>query len=166
MIAVPVELDTGGIAARLGLAVLLGAVVGLNRDIHHKPAGLRTHAIVALGAAMVTLTGVLLSAGTADATAVTRIVQGIVTGVGFIGGGVILRRTDPMGVHGLTTAATIWVVAALGIACGAGQSALALIAFGLMLAVLVIGGPIERRVHRWLAVDSDKDSPASHSDVT
>lgn len=149
MTATMLEFDAMQTAARLGAAVLFGGVIGLNRDIHGKPAGLRTHAIVALGAAMVTLTSLLLVAG-ADVGAVTRTIQGIVTGVGFIGAGVILHRSDSMGVQGLTTAATIWVVAALGIACGAGQFALAAIATGLMLVVLVVGGPIERALHRLL----------------
>ena len=153
------EFDAAQMATRLGAAVVLGGIIGLNRDLHGKPAGLRTHATVALGAAMVTLISMLLlSTPGSDAGAVTRTIQGIVTGVGFIGGGVILHRSDPIGVHGLTTAATVWVAASLGIACGAGQFVLAAIATGLMLMVLIVGGPIERVLHRLI---KGKALPAS-----
>lgn len=148
------DFDPAQTALRLGAAVFFGGIIGLNRDVHGKPAGLRTHAIVALGAAMVTLTSLLLVAG-GDTGAVTRTIQGIVTGVGFIGAGVILHRSDPRGVQGLTTAATIWVVAALGVACGAGQFTLAAIATGMMMAVLIVGGPIERALHRVLKPRED-----------
>ena len=88
---------------RLLLATLLGAAIGVNRELRQKPAGLRTHALVALGAALFTIVGLALTAfgGTRDPNAMSRLVQGIVTGVGFIGGGVILRRDDSKGIHGL-----------------------------------------------------------------
>jgi putative Mg2+ transporter-C (MgtC) family protein len=157
MAPIPLETDLLTTLVRLGVAVLLGGAVGLNRDIHNKPAGVRTHALVALGAALVTLTGLYLAASAGgDPSGVTRVIQGIITGIGFIGGGVILHRGDPMGVEGLTTAASIWVVAALGIACGAGYLMLALIAAGLVLAVLILGGPLERALHRRLARDPNE----------
>jgi putative Mg2+ transporter-C (MgtC) family protein len=130
---------------RLGAALLLGSVLGLNRELHGKAAGLRTHALVCLGAAVATL----LALGTPDRSipvdpnAITRVVQGILTGVGFLGAGVILR--DPMGhVTGLTTAATIWICAVLGIVCGLGYWSLLGAAIVITLLVLVFGRPIER----------------------
>ncbi|MFN2622269.1 MAG: MgtC/SapB family protein [Chthoniobacterales bacterium] len=129
---------------RLGAALLLGSVLGLNRELHGKAAGLRTHALVCLGAAIATL----LALGPPDrpvhdANAITRVVQGILTGVGFLGAGVILR--DPMGhVTGLTTAATIWICAVLGIVCGLGYWWLLGIAVVITLLLLVFGRPIER----------------------
>jgi putative Mg2+ transporter-C (MgtC) family protein len=135
----------GATAARLGTATALGALIGLNRRVRHHPAGLRTHALVALGAATATAIGFSLGASPADqAAAASRIIQGILTGIGFVGAGVVLHRNDPVGVHGLTTAASIWLVAILGIACGAGLVTPALVAFALVFLVLMVGGPIER----------------------
>ncbi len=133
--------------ARLGAAVLAGGAIGLNRDLNNKPAGLRTHALVALGAALVTLASGVLAGG--DAGALTRTVQGVITGIGFVGAGVIMHQgRSEQGVHGLTTAASIWVVAALGTACGAGDWVLVGMATALVLLVLVVGGTIERLFRR------------------
>ena len=130
---------------RLGAATIGGALVGVNRELRGKPAGMRTHALVSLGAALVTLSSVYLASTgrTVDSNAITRSVQGIIAGVGFLGGGVILKTSDRGSVRHLTTAASIWVVACLGIVCGAGQWPLALAALCLTLLVLVIGGPVE-----------------------
>ena len=136
------------IAIRLSAATLAGAVIGLNRDLHGKPAGVRTHGLVALGAAVSTLLVVQLGGGKADANAVSRVVQGIITGIGFLGAGVILR--DAAGhVSGLTTAATIWICAALGSVCGLGQWELVLTSLGLVLLILWAGGPVEQLAERW-----------------
>jgi len=134
------------ILGRLLLATLFGAVIGLNREREGKPAGLRTHALVALGAAMLTIVGLLLQGS--DVSAPGRILQGIVAGVGFIGAGVILHRQDARGVHGLTTAAAIWIVSAIGVATGAGLWRTAASAVGLAFALLVVGERIDRWVHR------------------
>lgn len=136
------------IGVRLGLATLLGAVIGLNRDLHAKPAGLKTHALVSVGAALIVLAGLRTSLPV-DPTALTRTFQGIITGVGFIGAGVILRPAASEEVKGLTTASTIWVVACLGSACGAGEWPIALLAFVFVLAILVLGGPVERAFHQY-----------------
>ena len=120
-------------------------MLGLNRELHGKAAGLRTHALVCVGAAVATLISCGSQAGfaTPDLNAVSRVVQGILTGVGFIGAGVILR--DPMGhVTGLTTAATIWICAVLGIVCGLGYWILLGIAAFLTAVLLAFGRPIER----------------------
>src|SRR5438477_3708370 len=114
-IYIPTHSDT---ALRLMAATAVGALIGLNREMRGKPAGLRTHSLVTLGAALMTLCGVYLSVGE-DANATSRVLQGIITGIGFLGVGVIIR--DNAGhVRGLTTAATIWMAAALGIVCGIG----------------------------------------------
>lgn len=133
---------------RLALATLLGAAIGLNRELSLKPAGLRTHALVSLGAALVTITGLVLIQPTGDLSAPSRVVQGIVAGIGFIGGGVILHGRRDRTVRGLTTAATIWIVSAAGIAVGAGLWRSAVIAVGMALIVLTLGRPIDRAVHR------------------
>lgn len=131
---------------RLGAAALGGALIGVNRELRGKPAGMRTHALVSMGAALVTLSSEYLAsngAGVVDGNVISRSIQGIIAGVGFLGGGVILKTSDRGSVRHLTTAASIWVVACLGIVCGVGQWPLALIAVLLTLLVLVIGGPVE-----------------------
>jgi putative Mg2+ transporter-C (MgtC) family protein len=136
---------------RLGAAVLIGGILGINRELHHKPAGMRTHALVALGAALITLIAVQLSAkGVVDGNIVVRAIQGVITGIGFLGGGVILRSQDQRMVIGLTTAASIWVVAALGVACGVGFWMMALIAVGLSLMILIVGESVEHFLHQIL----------------
>lgn len=133
-------------AVRLGAALIVGAVLGLNRELHGKPAGMRTHALVSLGAAIATIL-VLDSRIAVDSNAIGRVVQGILTGVGFLGAGVIMR--DPLGhVTGLTTAATIWMCAVLGIVCGLGYWALLGTAVVLTTLLLLFGRPIERLAER------------------
>jgi putative Mg2+ transporter-C (MgtC) family protein len=140
--------DAGQIAVRLLVATGIGIGIGLDRELRHKPAGLKTHALVALGAALVTVvTASLTGLQHPDIAGLTRVIQGIIAGVGFLGGGAILKSNDEM-VHGLTTAASIWVVASLGIACGAGEWAAALIALGIALLVLIAGNVVERRILR------------------
>jgi len=117
------------IVIRLAVAIAVGAMAGINREHMHKPAGFRTHVLVALGAAVFAL-GAELSG--VDTTAVSRITQGIAVGVGFIGAGAILKAEADKHVHGLTTAASIWVTAAAGVAAGIGRLGLAVIA-GLMV---------------------------------
>ena len=154
--------EIGPITARLGLATALGAVVGLNRHLRHHPAGLRTHAVVALGAATVTLISATLGDASPDRTAaISRTIQGILTGIGFVGAGVVLHRNDPAGVHGLTTAASIWLVAILGIACGAGLVGPALVGFGLVFLVFILGGPIERSCARRFGPKPPRDAADS-----
>src|SRR5207253_7514078 len=108
---------------------------------------MRTHALVALGAALV----VVVIVGVAPPSfqhvdAISRVIQGIIAGVGFLGGGAILKSSGEHEiVHGLTTAASIWLVASLGIACGAGQWAPALIACAIALLILVVGNRLEVR---------------------
>lgn len=140
------------VLARLGAATLIGAALGLNREIRGKPAGLRTHALVALGTALVTLTGIVLAGHDDgfDSNSVSRVIQGIVAGIGFLGGGTILKADSGAHISGLTTAASLWVVACLGIACGVGLWRMALVALVLALLVLIVGEPLEQALHRFL----------------
>jgi len=140
------------ILLRLGAATLIGGALGLNREIRGKPAGLRTHALVALGTALVTLTGIALAGhdGDFDSGSVSRVLQGIVAGIGFLGGGTILKSDSGDHISGLTTAASLWLVACLGIACGVGLWAMSLVALTFALVVLVLGEPLENALHRFL----------------
>jgi len=131
------------LAWRLLLAAALGAAVGLEREYRQKPAGLRTNILIALGSALFTILSISMGheSGTAD-----RIAAQIVTGIGFLGGGAILRSGNT--VHGMTTAATIWVNAAIGMAAGLGQFALATLTAALTLVVLAVLPPIEQYFER------------------
>ena len=131
------------LAWRLLLAAALGAAVGLEREYRQKPAGLRTNILIALGSALFTILSIEMGheSGTAD-----RIAAQIVTGIGFLGGGAILRSGNT--VHGMTTAATIWVNAAIGVASGMGEYALASATAAITLVVLAILPPIEAYFER------------------
>jgi putative Mg2+ transporter-C (MgtC) family protein len=144
--AISVPQSTWEILGRLALATLFGAAIGINREWEGKPAGLRTHALVALGGALFALIGLLLSPD--DPSATGRILQGVTAGIGFIGAGVIMRRPDMQDVQGLTTAAAIWVVAAIGVAVGGGLWRTSLAALALALLLLIVGEAIDRWLHR------------------
>lgn len=149
-------------ALRLALAVLVGGVIGLNRDMHRKPAGVRTHALVSLGTALMVI--VVMPPGTLDVyryDALSRVIQGVLTGIGFLGAGVILRDPGTRHVSGLTTAATVWLTALLGVACGAGLYVPVLMALVLGALALTFGGRVERAFHdRWQRdVDPTKREP-------
>lgn len=139
--------EAADILLRLAMAALVGLLLGLNRDLKGKPSGARTLALVALGAALVSVTSVHYPgmAGHPDATSrvLQGIIQGIMTGVGFIGAGVIFRERGA-GVRNLTTAATVWVTAALGVACALAAWHVVWIGFGLSLLILLVGGALER----------------------
>jgi len=144
---------------RLLLATAVGAVVGVNRELRQKPAGLRTHALVALGSALLAMIGLALSQdGPArDPAATSRILQGIVAGIGFIGGGAILRQDDARGVHGLSTAASIWIVAATGIAAGCGLWKAAMATALFAVGILALGARVDRALHSWRDPAQDPD---------
>jgi putative Mg2+ transporter-C (MgtC) family protein len=126
------ELD---IVLRLLLAAALGTVIGFQRERAKKAAGLRTHTLISLGAALFTVVSIFGFPGTAD---VSRVAAGVVTGIGFIGAGVIIHGTRGERVVGLTTAASIWITAAIGLAAGAGLYIMAVVAAILTLVVLRI----------------------------
>lgn len=138
--------DSMWIASRLGAALIAGAILGINRDLQRKPAGLRTLALVSVGSALVVMVTLLMSHGSVDAA--SRVIQGLVTGVGFLGAGVIIHHEPERRVEGLTTAASIWVAAGLGAACGAGLLTLALLSLAATMVILVLGGRFERALER------------------
>ena len=127
------------ILARLLLAAILGGIVGLERELKHRPAGLRTNMFICFGAAMFTV----LSKELGGANDATRIASQIIPGIGFIGAGAILRGKS--GITGLTTAATIFVVASIGMACGGGLYWLAVFATLLLYLALTVLGALERK---------------------
>lgn len=137
-------LSDGELIQRLLLAALCGGVLGFERELKQKSAGLRTNMLISVGAALFTLMSYELADGfTADPT---RVAAQIVTGIGFLGAGAIMRTEA--GVQGLTTAATIWVNAAVGVAVGGGEFHLALIATAVTLGVLLLLNPLERIIDR------------------
>jgi putative Mg2+ transporter-C (MgtC) family protein len=130
------------------MATLASGAIGLNRDLHGKPIGLRTLGMVGLATSLVVLiaTPASLEAGQlSDAT--SRVVQGILTGIGFLGAGVIVHG-DQHKVKGLTSAACVWFTACVGVVCGLGHWRLVGIALAIALVLLMFGGPLERALHR------------------
>ncbi|MEH2395390.1 MAG: MgtC/SapB family protein [Nostoc sp.] len=132
--------DWLNISFRLCIALLIGAIIGLERQIKRKPAGLRTHMLVSLGSAMFILIIIQTGGSQSSPDALSRVIQGIAAGVGFLGAGEIVRQSSQKSqqpeIHGLTSAAAIWVSAALGIAAGCGLWQLGLI--GALLTFLVL----------------------------
>ena len=125
------------IVIRVIVAMLLGALVGFQRERAGKPAGLRTHILVSLGCAVVVLA---CSGSGMDMAGESRVIQGIVTGIGFIGAGSILKVSEERDIRGLTTAAGLWLTAAIGVACGLGTIGIALITSVLALSILALEG--------------------------
>lgn len=126
---------------RLLAATLLGAVVGLQRERAGKPAGLRTHMLVTLGTAVF----VLACSGVGmDSDGLSRVIQGIVTGIGFIGAGSILKLSQERDIQGLTTAAGVWMTAAVGVAVGLGSLGVALLSTSFTLVILSLATRFER----------------------
>lgn len=136
--------DTLQLALRLAVAIACGAALGLNRGIKQKPAGLRTHALVAIGAAFAAWMAITLS--DQDLTSVARIMAGAMTGVGFLGAGVILRDEARGRVEGLTTAASIWVATILGLGAGAGLYLECLLTLLAVLLVLQVSARLQEQV--------------------
>ncbi len=147
-------IDFAEVILRLGGATLIGAAIGLNRDLHGKPIGVRTLGLVGLASAIVTFSIVSYGGeGVRSIDAASRVMQGVVTGIGFLGAGVIVRQNIGDRVHGLTSAACAWTTACLGLVCG--LAAWPIVATGVVLVfvLLVLGGPFERGCHRWLGRD-------------
>jgi putative Mg2+ transporter-C (MgtC) family protein len=134
--------DIARVGIRLLAAACLGAVAGLQRERMGKPAGLRTHMLVALGAALFVLVPLELGMSNAVAT----VIQGVATGIGFIGAGAILKLKEARDIQGLTTAAGIWMTAAVGLAVGLGGLGIAIVASTLMWIILSVLGRIEQRI--------------------
>ena len=130
---------------RLLAATLLGAIVGLERERAGKPAGLRTHTLVCLGTAIFVLvcSGVGMSSD-----GLSRVIQGIVTGIGFIGAGSILKLSQERDIRGLTTAAGIWMTAAIGVGVGLGSLGVAALSTLLAVIILAVVGAVEARAEK------------------
>lgn len=131
--------DPGEVALRLGCAAVFGLLLGLDREVRGRDAGVRTHMLVALGAAAMTIIAFELydelQARHQDVSGdPLRVIEGVVTAVGFLGGGAIIRGSGE--VQGLTTAANIWLCGAVGLACGAGHYVLAAITFGFTVPIV------------------------------
>jgi putative Mg2+ transporter-C (MgtC) family protein len=139
---------------RLSVAMLAGAVVGVQRERSGKPAGVRTHMLVALGAALFVI-GPMEFGMMEDG--LSRVIQGLVTGIGFLGAGAILKLEDKRAIEGLTTAAGIWMTAAIGLAAGLGRFGLALISVIFAWFVLAL----VKKVERWLDRDTRAQNPES-----
>ena len=132
---------------RVGAATLLGGILGLDRELRERSAGLRTHMMVAIGAAIFIMAG--LGAAGGVGRDVTRVVQGIVVGIGFIGGGTILKLTEQQRVKGLTTASSIWLAAGVGTACGLAEFTLAVVGTAISVVVLAALRPVEKFLSRF-----------------
>src|SRR5512140_2191236 len=141
-LTLPDAAQFGATAGRLLAAAVLGGLIGAQRERVHSAAGFRTHILVAMGAALVVLAGRESGFSTPD---VSRVIQGIVAGIGFLGAGTILKLADRGEVHGLTTAATIWVTAAVGIAAGIGPLWLPAFAAAVTWIVLAFAVRLEGR---------------------
>ena len=142
-----VSLTLEDVVLRMSLASLLGACVGWDREAQNKAAGLRTHMLVSLGSAIFTLTALqMFQLTTVEGSArgdPTRLLQGLVAGIGFLGAGQIIQSRRE--VVGITTAAGIWVVGAIGVACGGGSYVLAVLGVAFVLVILRTIGSLERR---------------------
>ena len=144
------------ISVRLFIALFIGGLVGLQRELTHKPAGLRTHMLLALGTALLIITAEEAGMSKSD---VSRVVQGMVTGIGFLGGGAILKLTAEHEIHGLTTAAGLWMTAAASAAAGLGQLLLAVVGVGLGLLVLAAFVSVEKRLGHHASRDAANREP-------
>jgi putative Mg2+ transporter-C (MgtC) family protein len=153
-------LDWLEIVLRLGVATLACGLIGLDRDLHGKPIGLKTLGLVGIATAMV----VMLAGASADPSrvsdAASRVMQGILTGIGFLGAGVIVHGRHQTRVHGLTSAASTWLAACVGLACGLGQWRIIAVALAITFTLLLVGRRLERWLHRALGGRGDPESAA------
>lgn len=140
---------------RLITAAAAGAMIGYERQLHHKSAGLRTHILVALGACLFLITGSLLPM---TPEGVSRVIQGIATGIGFIGAGAIIKLSTDYHIRGLTTSASIWITAAIGVTIGLGMIGIGLIVAVIALVVLTVLRRLEIK-------DDDTPVPIKKNDL-
>lgn len=154
------DLGTWSIVARLGLSIGLGVVLGWEREAKGKPAGLKTITLVCLGAATFTVITLLLTSGLSRnedvMTDPIRLIAGLIGGIGFLGGGAIIQSGES--VEGITTAATIWVTGAVGLACGAGYFVVALLVTVGVLCALRLLSLIEGPLRKLHGTDEPPDS--------
>ena len=152
--------DQLDLALRLAVGLVLGAIIGFERELHSQPAGFRTHSVVALGAAIFTV--VSAYAFTGPGSDPTRIAAQIVSGIGFIGAGTILHSRGQ--IRGLTTAASLWSVAGIGMAAGAGLYGVAVVGTVLMLVILSLFDWAENYARRRMGLGPDDGRPPSNAD--
>lgn len=152
------------IVLRLGVATLAGGLIGLNRDLKGKPIGMRTLSLVGLASALLVAVAEqsLLQDRIGDPT--SRVIQGILTGIGFLGAGVIVHTGGRNHVHGLTTAACVWLAACIGIACGSGHWLIVGVAVVIAFAVLIGGHAVESGLHRLLGGRSEEKDTIAPED--
>jgi putative Mg2+ transporter-C (MgtC) family protein len=136
-------MDSFEIGLRLLVATIAGTAIGLNRDLHEKPTGVRTLGLVGLASALI-----VFAFEDGEIADQSRVVQGIVTGIGFLGAGVILRGQGDKGIRGLTTAACVWLTACIGAACAIADWAILAMSGLLVFMILLFGGPFEKAIHR------------------
>jgi putative Mg2+ transporter-C (MgtC) family protein len=163
-----VNLDLSDVFFRLLAAAVAGGLVGLNRDLADKPIGVRTLGLVSLGAATVSVAGIQVQGMAEHADAMSRVVQGIIQGVmagiSFVGAGVILRNSTTRTVEGLTTAATVWMSAAFGVACGLGAWRTIAIAVPIAMAMLFSAGWIDALKRQFGTNDGEKRERSQNRD--
>jgi putative Mg2+ transporter-C (MgtC) family protein len=139
---------------RVLAATLFGAAIGFQRERAGKPAGLRTHTLVSLGTTLLVLS---CSAVGMSLDGLSRVIQGIVTGIGFIGAGSILKLSEEHAIRGLTTSASIWVTAAVGVAVGLGSVGIALLSTLLALIILALVGRLEHRIEKHKQIGTEEE---------
>jgi putative Mg2+ transporter-C (MgtC) family protein len=132
------------VTVRMSVALLLGAVIGWDRERRDAEAGLRTHMLVALGAALFILIPAEMGV---SGDSLSRVAAGVVSGIGFLGAGAVLKDNSEGRIHGLTTAASIWATAAVGVAAGMGRESTAILASLFVLVVLALLRRLKRRIH-------------------
>lgn len=145
-------------------------LIGINRDLRGKPTGMRTLGLVCMGAALIALTAVRVEGMAGHPDAMSRVVQGIVqgvmTGIGFLGAGVVLRNYRHLEIHGLTTAATVWVTAALGVACALATWHLIILALVVTLVLLAVVLPLERALEAKANIQRKKGDPPPNRETS
>ncbi|QPF87481.1 MgtC/SapB family protein [Bradyrhizobium genosp. L] len=151
--------DWSEIILRLGAATLAGGAIGLDRDLRGKPIGLKTLGLVSLSTAMVVLLALQTVEPGKFTDAASRVIQGVLTGIGFLGAGVIVRRGDRFHVHGLTSAACAFLAACVGVVCGAGHWPIVITALVLAFLLLTFGKRAETWLHRTLGGKNDPSPP-------
>lgn len=155
------DLDEGvRIVVRLLVASVLGGLIGYERESKGKAAGLRTHMLVSLGAALFVLAPAMSEMEVAD---MSRVLQGVIAGIGFLGAGAIIKSRGSNDVKGLTTAASIWFTAAVGITAGLGREMLALVSTLFALFILIVLSRTEARLERQKEEDDQASPPQSTS---
>jgi putative Mg2+ transporter-C (MgtC) family protein len=150
-------LDWLEVAARLGAAAVIGGAIGVNRHVHHKSTGLRTLSLLAAGSGGLVMAVLHVAGDHPHVDATSRVIQGIMTGLGFIGAGVILRGQSSDKVHGLTTAAAVWTTAVLGALCGLGAWRIVITLVAIVAVILLAGGAMETWVDHKLDGRHDRE---------